>query len=77
MAVRRWYRPLMCAICALAAAVTAIFAAVPLEADGRILDLLIAARAFVFPTDEASLPTPVAVIALDARSLHEPGRAIA
>ena len=72
MTARRWYRPLMCTICALATVVTAIFVGVPLGADGRILDLLIAARAFVFPIDEASLPTPVAVIALDARSLNEP-----
>jgi len=72
MSARRHYRFLTCVLCALAAVVVATYVRGPLGADGRLLDLLIAARALVFPTHETPSMAPVAVIALDARSLNEP-----
>jgi adenylate cyclase len=66
------YRFLTCVLCALATVVAATCVRDPLGADGRLLDLLIAARALVFPTHETPSMEPVAVIALDARSLNEP-----
>jgi adenylate cyclase len=72
MSARRCYRLLTCVLCALAAMVATTCVRDPLGADGRLLDLLIAARAIVFPTHETPSMEPVAVIALDVRSLNEP-----
>jgi class 3 adenylate cyclase/CHASE2 domain-containing sensor protein len=72
MSARRHYQSLTYVLCALAAVIAVACVRDPLGADGRLLDLLIAARALVFPSDETPWSGPVAVIALDARSLNEP-----
>ncbi len=72
MAARRRYRPLTCALCAALAAAAALWAAAPTSADGPLLDLLVAARAAVFPVRDPPERAPVAVVAVDRRSLAEP-----
>jgi adenylate cyclase len=47
------------------------FAAPPISFDGASLDLVVKARSIVFPTHER-VQSPVAIVALDARSLDSP-----
>jgi adenylate cyclase len=72
LTVRRYYRLLTCVVCVLVAVIATTWLRDPLGADGRLLDLLVAAQAMIFPTPETPSTEPVAVIALDARSLNEP-----
>jgi adenylate cyclase len=72
MATRRRYREVTCTLCALAAVVVAVVVGRPLSVDGTLLDLLIKGREIVFPVDDRSEQSPVAVIALDRRSLESP-----
>ena len=71
MAARYRYRKVTCALCALAAMLATAFVRGPLGADGPLLDLLIWARATAFSSDVTPETSPVAVIAIDARSLFE------
>jgi class 3 adenylate cyclase len=66
------YRQLSAALCATAGVVAVAVARVPTPVDGPVLDLLVAVRAWVAPRSAATLDEPVAVVALDARSLGEP-----
>lgn len=66
----RWgYRQFTCCACASVAALVVAMVAGPIALDGSLLDLLVKAREVVFHTDDDPQPSPVAVIALDARSL--------
>jgi class 3 adenylate cyclase/CHASE2 domain-containing sensor protein len=67
---RRPYRAIVAGACAAAAAGTALAAGGPTPADGPLLELLIAKRALV--ASAAPGPAPVAVIAVDRRSLDSP-----
>ncbi len=69
---RRRYREITCVLYALAAALAAVLVGGRIRADGPLLDLLIKAREIVSAGDDRSEPSPVAVIALDKRSLDEP-----
>ena len=72
MAARRRYREVACALCALAAVFVAVVVGRPLPPDGALLDLLVKAREIVFPVEDRPEQSPVAVIALDRRSLEAP-----
>lgn len=72
MSGRRRHRELTCALCALLAALVAAWAGRPIVLDGPLFDLLVKAREIVFPLDDLPEQSPVAVIALDKRSLEEP-----
>ena len=62
----------MCGLCALAAVFVAVVIRPPLGPDGLLLDLLVGARQIVFPFDDRPEESPVAVIAVDRRSLEAP-----
>lgn len=72
MANRRRYRELTCAVCALVAVVVAVAVGGPVPLDGQLLDFLVKAREIVFPVEDQPEQSPVAVIALDRRSLEAP-----
>lgn len=72
MATRRRYREVTCALCALTTVVLAVLIGQPLPSDGPLFDLLVKARAIVFPVEERPEQSPVAVVALDRRSLEAP-----
>jgi adenylate cyclase len=72
MSGRRRYLGLTGILCAFAAAVAAAWVGGPIGADGPLLDLLVKARFMVFSADEVPEQAPVAVIAVDKRSLNEP-----
>lgn len=72
MATRWRYREVTCALCAVAAVVVAVVVGRPLSLDGQLLDLLVKARAIVGPVEDRPEQSPVAVIALDRRSLDAP-----
>jgi len=69
---RRHYRTITCTLCLLAAAAAAALAGGPVAADGSLLDLLVAGRAAGFAARDAPADSPVAVVALDQRSLLGP-----
>ncbi len=69
---RHRYQKLTYALCALVSATIAVSVGGPTSADGPLLDLLVKARAIVFPVKDTAEPSPVVVIALDKRSLEEP-----
>ena len=72
MIARRLLGPLICALCAgVAAANTLFWSRPPTSADGALLDRLVQARAIVFGSDSRG-PFPVAIIAVDKRSLDSP-----
>jgi len=58
-------------LCAVAAACVVFVAGTPIGADGPLLDLLVKTRSLAFANQESSTTSPVAVIAVDARSLNE------
>jgi adenylate cyclase len=66
------FRALTTVICAVAGIGLAVATHGPLDADGPLLDLLIKSRSLVFPPAETTVESPVAVIAVDARSLQKP-----
>jgi adenylate cyclase len=66
----RRYRTLTCLLCAATALVVAVVAS-PSWVDGPVLDLVVALRAALGLTGPSG-PSPIAVIALDARSLDSP-----
>jgi adenylate cyclase len=68
----RGYRLVTVAACAAAAAVTAALAGGPVALDGPLLDLAVAARAGVQGPPEPPARSPVAIVALDERSLEAP-----
>ena len=70
--IRRHYRTIACTICLLIGAVATALARGPVVVDGPILDLLVAGRAASFADRYAPEDSPVAVIALDQRSLFGP-----
>lgn len=69
---RRRYRELTCVLCAAGAVVAAIIAGNPTRADEPLLDRLVWARSAILPDSVPGAETPVAVIALDRRSLEAP-----
>src|SRR5262245_882692 len=71
MTLRRPYRSLIAAACSVAAAGSALASDGPTSLDGPLLELLIAKRALV-TNPSAREDSPVAVIALDWRSLEAP-----
>ena len=68
---RRRYRVFTAAGCALVALIAGLIVPAPLAPDGPLLDVLIWARAAV-GTRPAPEPHPVAVVAVDERSLESP-----
>ncbi len=69
---RRPYRVIVGGACAAAAAAIALATGGPTVPDGPLLEFLIAKRAFVAPTAPVPDPSPVAIIAVDRRSLDSP-----
>lgn len=69
---RSYYRGLTCAACALVALIVSASVGGQIGVDGTLLDYLVEARALLFSSSDALSDSPVAVIALDARSLEEP-----
>src|SRR5439155_26739510 len=67
----RRYREITVVACALLGAAAALLARGPVPVDGALFDLLVAARAAVLPAHEAPRASPVAVVALDERSLDD------
>lgn len=65
---RRHYREITCLLCAALSAFAAILARPPISTDGVIFDSLIYARSALFPPGTV-IHSPVAVVALDRRSL--------
>jgi adenylate cyclase len=76
MFLRRHYRVLTCTVSAMLAVIIAAIGQSPISLDGPLLDRLIEARAAAFPATEVPEQSPVAVIALDKRSLEEPELAV-
>jgi len=72
MAIRRRYREVTCAACALAAVAVAVALGGPVPLDGPLLDVLVKVREIVRPFQDRPEQLPVAVIALDRRSLEDP-----
>jgi len=66
------YRACSIIACTLVAGSLVILIGTPIGLDGPLLDVLIKTRAIVFPRDISPAKSPVAVIALDVRSLNEP-----
>ena len=66
------FRSLTCVLCTLVAVLTATWMRGPTGADGSLLDRLVAIHALVWPEAPVPSPPPVAVIALDRRSLDAP-----
>jgi adenylate cyclase len=66
-----WHRELTCLLCAAVAVLVVGIAHPPVSVDGYLLDLMIEARAVQFPARDAS-DSPVAVVAIDGRSLDSP-----
>ncbi len=58
-------------LCAVAAAGVVFVAGTPIGADGPILDVLVKTRSLAFANQEGPTTSPVAVIAVDKRSLNE------
>jgi adenylate cyclase len=69
--VRRNYRQLTSIVCALVAAAATLALEPPIAADGTLLDLQLAARERIFASPQPQ-QSPVAVVALDRRSLDSP-----
>jgi CHASE2 domain-containing sensor protein len=65
------YRVLTCAICAALAAAAPFVIRPPIANDGKLLDRLLQVREIIFSTGTADR-SPVAVIAVDKRSLDSP-----
>ena len=72
MAPHPGYRALTGAGCALAAAALALAVGSPTGLDGPLLDLTVKTRSILAARDEPPERSPVAVIAVDARSLEAP-----
>src|SRR5437773_4007315 len=72
MRARSRYRGAVGVLAAASVAAASLWAAGPTVVDGVLLDALISARALVAPVREAPESSPVAVIALDQRSLESP-----
>jgi len=72
MDIRRRYREFTCTLCALAAVVVAVLVGGHLLSDGLLLDLLVKAREVAFRFEDRPEQSPVAVVALDRRSLEAP-----
>jgi class 3 adenylate cyclase/CHASE2 domain-containing sensor protein len=70
-ALRRRYRELTVFACALLGVAAAVLARGPVSADGVVFDLLVAARAAAFPARDDPARSPVAVVAVDERSLDD------
>lgn len=68
----RRYREATCVACAVLAAVAVGLIRFPVALDGVLLDLLVWSRELVVPSRDEPEASPVAVIALDQRSLDEP-----
>ena len=66
------FRAMILLLCMCSAALTALWIGGPSSPDGLLLDLLIAARARLLGPTPSTSPAPVAVIALDRRSLASP-----
>ena len=72
MDIRRRYREFTCTLCALTAVVVAVLVGGHLLSDGLLLDLLVKAREVAFRFEDRPEQSPVAVVALDRRSLEAP-----
>ena len=68
---RHYYREITTMLCAVAAAGVVFVTGTPIGADGPLLDVLVKARSLAFAEQEGPTTSPVAVIAVDARSLNE------
>jgi class 3 adenylate cyclase/CHASE2 domain-containing sensor protein len=70
VSLRRHYRPLVLGGCALLGLVVTLAAGTPTLPDGPLLEVMIKARAVVTSSGTAPEDSPVAVVALDKRSLE-------
>ncbi|MGH7319927.1 MAG: adenylate/guanylate cyclase domain-containing protein [Candidatus Rokuibacteriota bacterium] len=68
----RHYREVTCALCAVAAMAVAVWVGGPTAVDGPLLDLAVTTRSLALPAPDTPNREPVAVIAVDARSLDAP-----
>ena len=68
---RAWFRALTCLVCAITASIVTFLATPPVSSDGPLFDAMVKARSVAFPT-RGPVESPIAVIALDARSLDSP-----